>query len=247
MDGKHVLIHPPPNSGSYYFNYKHTFSIVLLAIVDANYKFIYTDVGCNGRISDGGVFRNCNLYSALEQNTLNIPKESVLPGTQQLFPFVIVAEDAFPLREYIMKPYSQHSLTAEKRVFNYRLSRARRTVENALDILANRFRLFMTPMNLSPEKAEVVTLACCVLHNFLRTKVASQQLYMPPGSIDSEDPDTHSIRQGEWHNSPQPMGLQGFTHQGSNRHSVTAREFRDSLCWYFTSEHGSVPWQWNML
>ena len=83
IDGKHVLIRPPPNTGSYYFNYKHTFSIVLLAIVDADYRFIYTEVGCNGRISDGGVFKNCNLYR------LNIPKEAQLPGTEQSFPLLL--------------------------------------------------------------------------------------------------------------------------------------------------------------
>ena len=147
MDGKHVLIRPPPNSGSYYFNYKHSFSIVLLAIVDANYKFIYTDIGCNGQISDGGVFKNCNLYHALEQKNLKIPKESTLPGSNQVFPFVLVADDAFPLKDYIMKPYSQHGLTAEKRVFNYRLSRTT--------------RIFMTPINLSPEKVETITLLLC--------------------------------------------------------------------------------------
>ena len=73
MDGKHVLIRPPPNSGSYYFNYKHSFSVVLLAVVDANYRFLYVDVGCNGRVSDGGVFRNSSLNTAFERNSLNIP------------------------------------------------------------------------------------------------------------------------------------------------------------------------------
>ena len=84
-----------------------------MAIVDADYKFIYTDIGCNGRISDGGVFKNCSLYQALENKTLKIPKESMLPGTTQGFPHVIVADDAFPLKEYIMKPYSQQGLTPE--------------------------------------------------------------------------------------------------------------------------------------
>ena len=114
MDGKHVLIYPPPNSGSYYFNYKHLFSIVQVAIVDANYRFIYTDVGCNGRISDGGVFKNRSVYRTLEHNSLNIPKESTLPETEQTFPFVIVADDAFPMKDYLMKPYSQRGLTPAK-------------------------------------------------------------------------------------------------------------------------------------
>ena len=58
-------------------------------------------------------------------------------------PFVIVADDAFPLKQYIQKPYSQVGLTRQKRIYNYRLSRARRIVENAFGILANRFWVFM--------------------------------------------------------------------------------------------------------
>ena len=169
MDGKHVLIHPPPNFGSYYFNYKHTFSFVLLAIVDANYKFIYTSVWCNGRILDNGLFKNCNLYSALEHNSLNIPKELTLLWTEQVVPFVVVADDVFLLKAYIMKLYSQQGLTPEEWVFNYHLSCAWRVVENAFSILTNQFRVFMTPMNLCPEKVEIITLACCILHNFLCT------------------------------------------------------------------------------
>lgn len=97
LDGKHVVIRPPANSGSYYFNYKHTFSLVLLALVDADYKFMYVDVGCNGRVSDGGVFKNSFLFKVLEDQTLHIPQPQPLPGRTTPIPFMIVADDAFPL------------------------------------------------------------------------------------------------------------------------------------------------------
>ena len=114
MDGKHILIKPPAHSGSYYFNYKHSFSVVLLAIVDANYKFIYVDISCNGRISDGGVFQNCDLYKELEENRFNIPQSTFIPGMNLAFPYVIIADDAFPLKQYILKPYSQTGQTRKE-------------------------------------------------------------------------------------------------------------------------------------
>ena len=58
-----------------------------------------------------------------------------------------------------MKPYAFRGLTRENRIFNYRLSRVRRVSENAFGILANRFRVFLTLMQLSSENAEKVVLA----------------------------------------------------------------------------------------
>jgi hypothetical protein len=67
IDGKHIVKQCPGNSGSEFFNYKGAFSIVLMALLDANYMFSYIDIGCQGRISDGGGFRNTSLYKKLEK------------------------------------------------------------------------------------------------------------------------------------------------------------------------------------
>jgi hypothetical protein len=78
LDGKHIVIQSPFNSGSEYYNYKTSFSVVLMAAVDANYCFIYAEVGCQGRISDGGVFKHTVLYDKLEREHLEIPLDAPL-------------------------------------------------------------------------------------------------------------------------------------------------------------------------
>ncbi|KAK4887169.1 hypothetical protein RN001_003440 [Aquatica leii] len=125
------------------------------------------NVGVNGRISDGGVYKESTLYDAVERNALSFPPDSALPSRNKLIKYTFVADEAFSLTTRLMKPYSQKDLTLNKRIFNYRLSRARRVVENAFGILSNRFRILLSPINLNPDKVELLTLTCCVLHNYL--------------------------------------------------------------------------------
>ena len=144
MDRKHVNIGAPANRGSVYFNYKKTFSVILLALVDANY-LIMIDVGSFGRSSDGGIFSYSALGKRMENGSLNIPPDSCLPGTNIEAPFVIVGDEAFPLKTYLMRPYRGRQSSGHDFMtyFNNRLSRARRVSENAFGILVQKFRIFL--------------------------------------------------------------------------------------------------------
>ena len=111
IDGKHIYIYiyidAVPHHGSYYLNYKKRNNIVMMALLHSNRKFIYIDIGGNGRVSDGGVFNNTALNRNLEDrnNSLNIPNPKALPIREIPISYFIVADDAFPPRYYIMKPY----------------------------------------------------------------------------------------------------------------------------------------------
>ncbi len=106
LDGKHVAIQCPKNGGSLYFNYKKFHSKILMALVDADYKFLWVDVGANGSASDAQVFNDSQLKEAIEDGTMKFPEDDALPGDDRPMPYFIIGDDAFALRTWMMKPYS---------------------------------------------------------------------------------------------------------------------------------------------
>ena len=122
----------------------------------------------------------------------------------------------------------------DEAIFNYRLSQARHIVENVFGILCNRFRVFMTQIALCPEKVVDIVMACC------------SSMYTPPGSLDTEDLDTHVIHPGDSRQGRDSQGWVALQRQGSNGHSNSAKELRDVLCSYFMSRNSEVPWQYSI-
>ena len=146
LDGKHMVIQAPALSGSLYYNYKNTHSIVMLAVAHAQYKFVYVDVGAYGRQSDGSVFSNSSLNQSLLSNTINLPPPFNLPNTELTLPYVFVGDEAFPLTPNLIRPFPGRNLSHDKRIFNYRLSRAQRIVQNTFGILSTKCASLDAPL-----------------------------------------------------------------------------------------------------
>lgn len=138
VDGKHIRCVNPKNAGSMFYNYKKCFSIILMGVVDAEYCFSTIDVGAYGREGDSTVFKECPFGRKLYSEELVLPAPACLPNTiNSSQPFVIVADKAFGLHTNLLRPFPGRGLNEKRKVFNYRLSRARRFVECAFGILAN--------------------------------------------------------------------------------------------------------------
>ncbi|XP_030215697.1 protein ALP1-like [Gadus morhua] len=226
IDGKHVVIQAPPSTGSQYFNYKGAFSIVLLAVVDARYRFRVVDVGAYGRSSDGGTLSSSAFGTALRLGNLDLPPDQPLPGADHLGPqpHVFIGDEAFPLRRNLLRPYPGQNLGGERRIFNFRLSHARRIVECAFGILANQWRLYRRVLGVSPEVAESAVKATCILHNYMRWDGEGE-----------DGPRTPTV--------PSQGAVQSIPRVGSNNASREAVAVRETFNCYFSSLPGRVTWQ----
>lgn len=115
VDGKHIRIKKTHKSGSMYYYYKNFFSIGLLAVTDANYRFIMVDVGSYGKENDDGVFENSPLRLAIESGKIKLPDETHLPESPIKAPFVFLGDEAFPLTEYLMRPIPTITIARRRR------------------------------------------------------------------------------------------------------------------------------------
>ena len=188
-------------------------------------------------MSDAQIFGDSELFHGLEDETLGFPPACPLTAStddQQPMPFFILADDAFPLRNYLMKPYGTRGMSREERIFNYRLSRGRRVVENAFGILANRWRCFLKTLEQKPDTVRDMVEAAVVLHNLLRQRhpgLAAQE-------VDREDDNGNFIPgtwrdQVDWVDVDQPRASRNSARADGKHH-------RNLLKAFFNSQQGKM-------
>lgn len=231
IDGRRILTARTSNSDCKNCDDKGQRGVFLMAIVDADSKFLYVDVGATGGGNDGSVWNGCGLKQTIESNVLSIPSSENIPLSDVICPFVFVGGDALPLSTYLMTAYSGRGESAEEATYNYRLNRARRPSENAFGILAARFQILRKPVNTSPENVKDVVLAAIALHNMLRQ--TSSDAYTPPGCMDAEDTERGKL-QVEMYQYVQG-GMESL--QGVDKdHTPEAENVRDKFKHYFSNE-----------
>ena len=194
-----------------------------MAFCDSNFNFTFVDIGAYGKEADSTVFRDSKFYSAMANSQLGLPGPRSIKGFEsEKLPYVIVGDEAFGLSNHIMRPYGRNALTTKKKIFNYKLSRARRYVECSFGILGNKWRIFHRPLNVDISPAEDIVKAACVLHNYVGSKDGCE--FNDTLTIEGVTPLRHS-------------------HAMSSRGSRDALSIREKFADYFMTLEGSFPWQ----
>ena len=169
IDGTHIPIRAPEENAADYFNRKGYYSVVLQALVDADGKFIDTNVGRPGSMHDAMVFAMSSLSRRLRNGQLFQPNNTRnINGVD--IPVLVLADPAYPLQPNLMKGYSRHGrMTADQRRFNYKLSSARYVVEHAFGRLKGRWRILNKQNDHRLGFVRTLVHACCTLHNICET------------------------------------------------------------------------------
>ena len=243
VDGKHICIKKPRNAGTLYYNYKHFHYIVLFALVDADYKFVYVDVGAEGQASDSTLWKYSQFHKDIQHkdNPLNVPPPEPFPGYPGDLAYYFIGDDAFEMSLNLMKPYPTTKLTLKQRIGNFLSSRCRCVAENAFGIVSTRLRILRREIEMEPENASIVVLACVVLHNYLHTEAPHQ--YLPREAADWEGKD-YSQQKGVWRDEAAMAG--GEPTKSRNR-SQKIKDMRDNLANWCIQKVGELAWQYDVV
>lgn len=185
--------------------------------------------GSYGKTSDSTIFRNSSFYNEIQEKVLDIPAPAPITNNGAPFPFVLVGDEAIPLSSYVQRPYAGNNLTHKQRVYNYKLSRARRYIECTFGIMTGKWRILHRPLNVGLEFSEQIIKTCCILHNFVRSrKICTAEINIPiisglDGNQNNDCEETDGIQ--------------------FSRGITERNKFAD----YFVSEQGSLSWQDNKI
>lgn len=196
----------------------------------------------SGSLNDAGIFGDSELGQHLEEGGIDWPPGKVLPGSDVELPYWIVGDGGFPIKSYLMRPYAKSQNYGQReKIFNYRLSRARRIIECAFGTLQKKWKIFETRMSFKLQNTETVVLALLALHNFLITEDPNRYLQ-------DNDPNFDDVRDFEEREN-------GDNEEEENEHQeVEDDDFhlgnginnRNQLADYFLTPNGQVHWQWRL-
>ena len=188
IDGCHIPIISPTENHTDYFNRKGWHSILLQAVVDANYCFIDTCIGWPGKVHDARVLANSKFYERGQEGTLFPDEKRNLGGID--VPIVVLGDPAYPLLQWLMKPYPDNERTTEpQKRFNYMLSRNRMVIENAFGRLKGRWRRLQKRVDFDVKDVPALILACCTLHNICEMQ---GDLFPERWNVTEEDVQMHA-------------------------------------------------------
>lgn len=222
-----------------------------MAVSDAKHRFIVVEAGASGKRADVNIFYKSTFAKKMANGSFEIPPPCPQDGVEGDLPFFWVGDSAYPQTGNIATPFKGNHLRPEEEVYNYRLSRARRIVENAFGILTARFRIMFRSIEGSPALVRGVILACLALHNYHLADEESvpprRRKYRPYGYADYVREDGTYIY-GRWRNE-QPKEertvlkrLLFAVGQAGRGTSIQGKELAEKLLRYFIMR--PLDWQW---
>lgn len=160
---RHIELRKASKADSDYLNERRRPSVLLSAMVDANYEFLVADTCPSGHLNAD------NPPNSILERKLKSANLPCQPNPDKL-PYVFVADECFKLQENFMVPYRavNDKGSESSKLFNRQLVRANQRAAKTLAIMAWRFGVLQTPVNLEAKKVQSIVKACCYLHNFFK-------------------------------------------------------------------------------